>query len=62
MRVSRITEEKYEKLLAMYGALQVDALTFQDDHAKKLVSGFASVLIDILSTHKLEEPKEPQQP
>ena len=58
MRVSRITEEKYEKLLAMYGALQVDAVTFQDDHAKRLVSGFASLLLDLLSTHKREETPE----
>ena len=54
MRVSRLTEEKYHKMLALTESMQNDAKKLQNGEVREMVSTFADVLHDIVLAHKLE--------
>lgn len=58
MRVSRMTEEKYHKMLALTESMQNDAKKLPNGQIKEMTSMFADVLRDVVLAHKLEEVEE----
>lgn len=58
MRVSRLTEEKYRKMLALTESMQDDAKKLYNAEASLMLSTIADVLRDMVLAHKLEEVEE----
>jgi hypothetical protein len=58
VRVSRMSEAKYQKLLSVVEALQNDARKIQDRQMHELTTMFADILYDVVLAHKFEEVEE----